>query len=61
MDEETKAHIFEKYYQNDTIHSVRGNGIGLSIVHRIVTLCGGTVQVDSRPGEGSCFTVCLPR
>lgn len=61
MDEETRIHIFEKYYQNDTIHSIRGNGIGLSIVHRIVTLCGGTVQVDSIPGEGSRFTIRLPR
>ncbi|MCD8341718.1 MAG: HAMP domain-containing histidine kinase [Clostridiales bacterium] len=60
MDEETAAHIFEKYYQHDTVSAVRGNGIGLSIVARIVALCGGTVQVQSAPNEGSTFTVCLP-
>ncbi len=60
MDEETASHIFEKYYQHDTISAVRGNGIGLSIVARIVALCGGTVQVQSAPGEGSTFTVRLP-
>ncbi|GJM73689.1 two component sensor kinase [Paenibacillus macerans] len=41
MDEETTAHIFEKYYQHDTTSAVRGNGIGLSIVFRIISLCGG--------------------
>ncbi|MCD8381722.1 MAG: HAMP domain-containing histidine kinase [Clostridiales bacterium] len=60
MDEETAAHIFEKYYQHDTVSAVRGNGIGLSIVARIVALCGGAVQVQSAPGEGSTFTVRLP-
>lgn len=58
MDEETRRHIFEKYYQSD--HHRGGNGIGLSIVHRIVTLCGGTVTVNGAPGEGSVFTVDLP-
>ena len=58
MDEETRKHIFEKYYQSDRHKG--GNGIGLSIVQRIVTLCGGTVTVESRPGEGSRFIVTLP-
>lgn len=59
MDDETVQHIFKKYYQNDTVHSVRGNGIGLSIVKRIVTLCGGSIDVFSKKGEGSRFTVTL--
>ena len=61
MDEETKAHIFEKYYQNDTVSLTKGSGIGLAIVKRIVELCGGTISVSSRPGKGSAFTVCLPK
>ncbi len=60
MNEETKAKIFDKYYQNDSSSIARGSGIGLSIVKRIVTLCEGTVKVDSWPGTGSVFTVSLP-
>lgn len=61
MDAETIDYIFDKYYQNDTVNSVRGSGIGLSIVARIVALCGGRVDVSSSLGEGSTFAVYLPR
>ena len=61
MNEETKSHIFEKYYQNDTVSFVKGNGIGLAIVKRIVDLCGGTIQIDSELNQGSTFTVILPK
>ncbi len=61
MDEETLTHIFEKYYQNDNLNAVRGNGIGLSIVKRIVTLCGGQIFVSSVRNGGSTFTVVLPK
>ena len=37
-----------------------GTGIGLSIVEQIVKQHGGTIEVKSRPGEGSCFTLVLP-
>lgn len=60
MSEEVRRHIFEKFYQGDQSHSMKGNGIGLTITQRIVTLCGGTVSVDSTPGQGSCFVVSLP-
>ncbi|MCD8306712.1 MAG: HAMP domain-containing histidine kinase [Clostridia bacterium] len=60
MDEETKRHVFEKYYQHDSISAVQGNGIGLAIADRIVKLCGGEIRVESAPGKGSCFTVILP-
>lgn len=60
MSPETQKHIFEKYYQNDTLNSVKGNGIGLSIVKRITELCGGNITVSSRPHCGSTFTVHLP-
>lgn len=61
MDEETMAHIFEKYYQGDDSHSTKGYGLGLSIVERIVTLCGGNISVTSEQGCGSTFTVKLPK
>lgn len=61
MDKDTIPHIFEKYYQHDTVNAVHGNGIGLSIVYRIITLCGGQIKVESSPGTGSTFTITLPQ
>ncbi len=60
MDEATRHRVFEKFYQGDTAHAAEGNGLGLSLVKRIVDLCQGTVEVDSTPGQGSTFTVKLP-
>ena len=60
MSEEVAAHAFDRYYRGDSSRSSGGNGLGLSIVKRIVALCGGSVSVSSRPGEGSAFTVRLP-
>lgn len=60
MSEDVKERIFEKFYQGDGSHTAAGNGIGLNIVHRILTLAGGSIKVDSREGEGSRFTVVLP-
>ncbi len=60
MNEETISRIFEKFYQGDTSHSGIGNGIGLNIVSRIVTLAGGSIKVNSDYGVGSTFRVTLP-
>lgn len=60
MDEETKKHVFDKFYQGDKSRVTTGNGLGLSLVKRIVKLSGGSIHIDSTPGEGSCFTVLLP-
>ena len=59
MDAETQRHIFDKFYRGEQGSDSRGNGLGLSIVRRAVELCGGTVEVFSRPGEGATFTVTL--
>lgn len=61
MDSETLDRIFEKFYQGDKSHHGGGNGIGLNIVKRIVTLAGGNITVESQLGKGSKFTVILPR
>lgn len=60
MSEEVKKHIFEKFYQGDESHATNGNGLGLSLVKRILELSDATVSVTSKPGEGSVFTVILP-
>jgi two-component system OmpR family sensor kinase len=55
-------HLFDRFYRVDGARSSRGNGsgLGLAIVKWIVHQHGGTVEVESRLGEGSVFTVCLP-
>jgi signal transduction histidine kinase len=60
MDEATIKHIFEKFYQGDTSHTGSGNGIGLTIVSRILYLVHGTVTVKSEVSKGSTFIVTLP-
>lgn len=60
MDEETSAHIFEKFYQGDSSHATAGNGLGLSLVKRIIDMMGGRISVESALEKGSVFTVSLP-
>ncbi|NIL75122.1 Adaptive-response sensory-kinase SasA [Rhodococcus sp. B10] len=63
LSEEETRHVFERFYRTDTSRTREsgGSGLGLSIVAALVAAHGGTVTVDSAPGEGATFRVELPR
>jgi signal transduction histidine kinase len=60
--ERDRKHIFDKFYRVDgqISQKVKGAGLGLSLVKHIVAAHGGTVECESREGEGSTFSIWLP-
>ncbi len=59
MDEQTKSRIFEPFFTSKEVGS--GSGLGLSVVHGIVTNGGGFIEVESEKNSGTTFSVYLPQ
>ena len=62
LDADERRHVFEPFYRGkDAVaNQIQGSGLGLSLVRRIVDAHGGRVELESEPGRGSTFTICLP-
>ncbi len=58
---EAKRHIFDKFYQGDSSHKQEGNGLGLALVKKILSLEGGEISVENGNHTGCRFTVILNR
>jgi len=52
-------HVFDRFYQGDTSHFAIGNGLGLSLVKRVIELVEGEIKVTSEYGIGTEFTIIL--
>ena len=60
ISKEVVSKIFDKFYQEDTSHSTKGNGLGLTIVKKIIEMHGGTIECESIVSKGTKFTIILP-
>ena len=59
MDETTRSKVFDHFFTTKPVGS--GVGLGLSISHKIVLQHRGRIEVDSTPGQGTTFRVCIPK
>jgi two-component system, OmpR family, phosphate regulon sensor histidine kinase PhoR len=62
MSEEVSRHVFDRFFRGSSgdVHDVKGFGLGLNYVKKIVGLHGGSIDVKSTPGKGSVFEIILP-
>ena len=61
ISKEAGEHIFDKFYQEDNSHKQEGNGLGLSLVKRILDMSEDKIQVENLPDAGCKFTVTLKK
>ena len=59
LTEDAQKHIFDKFYQADRSHKEEGNGLGMALVKRILSIEGGTVRAENQEGGGARITVTL--
>jgi len=59
IDESTKKHIFDKFYQCDSSHKAEGNGLGLALVKQILSVSNGEIEVFNIPDAGCRFVIVL--
>lgn len=55
------SHIFERMYQVDSSRTGTGNGLGLAITKELIRIHNGTIRASSKSGNGTTFTITLPR
>ena len=62
IEPEEQRRVFDRFYRGSRAHELvtQGSGLGLAVTEAVLTGHGGSVEVDSEPGRGSCFTVRLP-
>lgn len=59
LSEEAQKHLFDKFYQEDSSHKQEGNGLGLTLVKRILAMADGEIRAENIPEGGCRFTVTL--
>ncbi|MBK8415653.1 MAG: ATP-binding protein [Bacteroidetes bacterium] len=62
IEKEYQQKIFDKFFRVPTgdIHDVKGFGLGLTYIHKIITLHGGTISVESQKNVGTTFSITIP-
>lgn len=59
--EDEQPKVFQRFYRSATAHKIEGVGIGLYLARQIAEGQGGYIRVSSKPGEGTMFSLCLPK
>lgn len=61
MDDSTREHMFDKFYQGNRKREIEGNGLGMTVVNKIVNLHRGSIFIDSEPNQGTLIRITLPK